>query len=370
VGFGGCFQLDSPERVDVNVDAMSMLDGGRSRGGRTPALADAGDALHGGRRGTTFDQLADVAGSIIGQGRSGCIFFGYDVLAPPNTRVELLVRIRAYRRDINPAGLRIAFRRLEDGQLIGSARTDRDGYASVDYTPAGTGDVPVLARVVGVDDPSRQELLHLPNALLLVAVRKRDEPFVVIDLDHTLVDSSFMRVVLWDGGRPMVGSQPVMQRIAERFSVIYLTHRPRDLTRRSRRWLIENGYPPGVLLLSRARQAIGDAAEYKTQALRDVRKNFRNLQYGVGDKVSDVEAYLANDMRACWIPHYDHDDAEDIQQMARQVYAWRDTRGLWVCENWRQIESAIFDGRAPRPMDFVKMLDRRARRQRRIDRDD
>ena len=82
-------------------------------------------------------------------------------------------------------------------------------------------------------DEDHRELLEVSPAPLLVAARAKEESFVVIDLDHTVVDSSFFRVLTF-GAKPMADSVAVTNRIVQLYNIIYLTHRPDLMTRKSK----------------------------------------------------------------------------------------------------------------------------------------
>ena len=80
------------------------------------------------------------------------------------------------------------------------------------------------------------------------------------------------------------------------------------MTHRSKGWLRQQGYPPGVLLVSKMSQALGDSGEYKTARLAALKESFPNIKIGIGDKVSDAQAYLENGLETYLIPHYEDDD--------------------------------------------------------------
>ncbi|MBN1555001.1 MAG: hypothetical protein JXA11_09660 [Phycisphaerae bacterium] len=291
-------------------------------------------------RKSKWDIAADIGSTIVGEGVEGFIFYAFDVLTPPDREVKLQARVKSYARDADVEGITLSFHRLSDGKEVGRVVTDQEGYAAVRYRTEGVGDVRFYVKVAGGTDQERRAPRELPPALLLVSVRNPESSFVVVDLDRTLVESSFFRVVLWDGGKPMPDSRRVMRRIAETHDVIYLTHRPDDLTRTSRLWLEEKGYPDGVLVLSTARGMVGDSGKFKAARLRRIRKHFPNLRFGVGDKESDIEAYRDNGMKAIWIPRV-KDKPKHLDKLAERLGGWDDSNVI-VVEDWGRIERAIF----------------------------
>jgi hypothetical protein len=346
----GCVNVQSPETVEFSI-------GGGGGGKEDPDRRRDRDS---GKNGGWKDTAAEVAGTVIGDGVGGCLFFACDVLTPPNREVELAGRVHHLLGKKDVAGMTVEFRRLSDGKRLGSARTGPKGWAKLPWTPPGLGNYEFSARVVDSRTRDQRELLDLPTALLLVSVRKPSERFVVVDLDHTLVDSGFLRVVIWDGGKPMKDSTKVMQKIRRHYGVIYLTHRPEDLTRKSRRWLEEQGYPVAPLLLSTFRQAVGDAAKFKSARLREVRRDFPNLAAGIGDKLTDVKAYRDNGMKTIWIPHYRH-KPKNMRKAADEIRS-ADDRDVIVVSDWRQIDRAVFGDYTCSPRSFSDRLYRQADR--------
>lgn len=358
-------RLGSPMRCLLLCMAAAVLPGCINVEANVPEKIEFGSGGSGGDGnsggGGWSEQAGIIAGEIIGDGSGGTIFFAHDVLAVPGRAVPLRAQVQAYRPERPLSGLTVEFRHLDDQRLVGKARTNDDGVAELEFTPPGKGTYEFTARVTAVTDEENESLLDLPEALLLVAVRTPDEAFVVIDLDHTLTGSNFARVVLLDGGAPMADSVRVVQRIARSQSVIYLTHRPKDLTRTSRRWLRKHGYPAGPLLLSSIRDVVGSSRKYKSARLKEVRTSFPKLQVGIGDKLNDVLAYRDNEMHAIWIPPVDRDDSEELRARAEDV---RDAprEGVDVVWDWREIERILFGDFHRSPDAFARDLRMRADR--------
>ncbi len=303
------------------------------------------------------DIAAEVAGNIFLGAEKGAIFYSFDVLAKPNESIQLDVRLQDSKlRSV--ADARIGY--YVNDQQIGVAVTNRDGLAEWDWKSRRAGDYEFTARILTLPAGSDPELQQVAPVPLFVMVRTPDTKFVVIDLDHTLVDSSFFKVLM-GLGRPMPYSQQATQRIAKTYSIIYLTHRPDLMTHRSKVWLRQQGYPPGVLLVSKMSQALGDSGPYKTARLAALKESFPNLKIGIGDKISDAQAYLENGMESYLIPHYDDDDSEDLRDMAREIRLLTVYGPVQVVGNWQQIEQGIFAGKRYPADRFAQWLDERAR---------
>ena len=352
----GGLALDDHQPRDFPAGLDRAIDGGmQSRRNARPSDRRASSNRN------MVSTAATIAGAIIGQGQAGHLLFGLDVLTLPGKPVRLRVRLRSYDPEQqNLAGVEIAFRRDLDRKLIGVAVTDDDGRAEIDGPGARPGQSRFTADVIATP-PGLAALRDLPPAAINVFAARADTPFVVVDLDRTLVDSSFFRVMLLDGGRPMRNSIPVLRRIAKQYAVIYLTQRPGELTRLSRQWLIRQGYPAGPILLSRLRELAGDSGRSKSARLVAVRKSFPRLEWGIGDKVQDIRAYQENGLRAIWIPHLG-DDRKDLWKLVDEIRAARLGEKVIVVTGWRQIERAIFDDYRCSPSRFADRLEDRARR--------
>ena len=311
-----------------------------SSGGSSSAIS-AAPSVGGG--GSVQSQAMDAVSAVMGGGRRGVLFFGEDILATPGATIQPAARVRNWDGRQKMAGIVVAFYD-DDSKEIARAITDNDGWATCKPMAAARrpGLTILTARVLKAPEPMPREIRDLPPATVVVSVQTPATRFVVVDLDGTLCTGGkggFLRVAFLDGGKMRVGSQRAMVAIAKQYRVIYLTHRPMDLTRRSRNWLRSNGYPAGPILLSRFSEAIGDSEKYKTRRLRAIRRVFPNLIFGIGDKANDITAYRKAGMTAIWTPWY-KGKWKDMQKAAREIEAMRDAKVI-VCANWRQVRSAI-----------------------------
>jgi len=333
---GGCFQ------VKVEVPALAS-GGGSSR----PRRASGG---------SWKDKAIDVVGEVTVGAEHGAIFYAFDTLAYPREAVDLTARVQSAKNLEMIADVTVGF--FRGRERIGSAVTDEDGLATIQWTPPKAGGYEFEAQIIAVPGEAFTELLEITPAPLVVMAWPKDKAFVVVDLDHTVVDSSFFRVLL-GGARPAADSVRVMRRIARRYGIVYLTHRPDLLTRTSKAWLRENGYPPGPLLVSELKEAFGDSGKFKTAKLAAVTEAFPNAKIGIGDKLSDAQAYVDNGLVAYLIPHY-KDKPESMRKMAGDIRRLDGRGRLNVVSSWRQIEAGIFGGKKYPPETFARQLSRRA----------
>lgn len=121
---------------------------------------------------------------------------------------------------------------------------------------------------------------------------------IAVDIDHTVCQTNYISVVLSptrDGGsRPMDRAAEVLQRVAQRCDIIYLTGRPDWLFAKTRRWLSEHDFPPGPLIGTRGFLEFARMDAFKAITVRRLRTARPNLLISIGDTPGDVAAYRAS----------------------------------------------------------------------------
>ena len=267
-------------------------------------------------------------------GTEGEYFYGaFDGLALPGEEVALRARLQG--GDLLGARSGYVVRFLRDGRLFKAAETDGDGVATVSFTPPATGDYDFTAELSPrgfPDDPPA------PRDFTVVC-RPADTPMIVVDMDKTVVASGFQQVLIGDP-EPMPNSQKVMQRLPERYTVVYLTHRPDYFGPKSKAWLRRHRYPSGPLLLSDIGGFLRGSGAFKDAALSELRGKFKRIEIGVGDKVSDAQAYHDNGLKAFLIVQIPQAaDAASYEAMDKDLAALADE--AQVVTDWRQIADAL-----------------------------
>jgi len=357
---------DRPRPMAAAALAAALLLGGPgcinvgSSGRRAKPVKIDEKAFSGGWK----DTLIDVAGGVTLATKGGVLFHAYDTLAYPGKDVELVAEFKNVRKVSGIEGLTVDF--ALGGKTLGRAVTDASGQATLTWTPPKAGDYDVAVTVTASEDDAYDALTKLEAAPLLVSARGKDTTFVVIDLDHTVVASGFFRVLV-GGAKPMPGAAEVIKELRRRYSVIYLTHRPALLTVKSKGWLIGNGFPRAPLLVAALRD-LPSSGKFKTAKIEALRKQYPNVALGIGDKLSDSEAYVANGLRAYLIPHYDRDDAKDCRKMAAAIR--RLHKDVQVVDSWAEVREGVFRGKAFPTTSYAARLEARARQLDADDKDD
>ncbi len=280
------------------------------------------------------------AQDVLLQTQKGYLFTAADAIAPPGEPVDLRVRLQAGDLLRGQRGCVVRFYR--GGEFFKAAETDADGAAVVAFTPEKPGDEHFTAELSPNGFPGDP-----PGPVRLVlACRKPDAAMLVVDLDRTLVGSGFQQVMIGDP-KPMAGSRRVMKRLAERYGVVYLTHRPDYFGPKSKAWLKKHAYPPGPLLLSDLGGFLSGSEKFKSGVLAGLRRRFHRLEMGIGDKPSDGQAYHDNGMKAFVI--LQPGEATRDEELEGLIAALEKLPDAVVAvTGWDQIESAVF-GKASFP---------------------
>jgi len=264
----------------------------------------------------------------------GYLFAAYDALALPGETVELRGRLQA--GDLLSAQRGFVVRFVREGAIFKAAETDSHGVAAVTFTPSRAGEYRFRAEL----SPSGFADRPPSPAELVVACRPRDAPMMVVDLDKTLVASGFQQVLIGEP-EPMPHSQRVARRLAGRYGVVYLTHRPDFFGPKSKAWLAGHGYPPGPVLLSDVGGFLAGSEEFKSGALAELCRRFKRIEIGVGDKIADAKAYHANGLKAFLIIQPDPAaGAEALRTLAQSLQELPES--VQVVTGWDQVEKAVF----------------------------
>lgn len=287
----------------------------------------------------------------------GVLFYAHDVLAHPGERVRLTARLRKPRSFAGVGGVTVTFHADGDGrEPIGSAKTDLQGFARIDWTPPGEGPWRLTARPAERVWHIRHDIRKAAAELLVLVAQPR-RPFLVVDLDRTLVDDSFYEVLTDDDPEAMPESAETLRRVARHYGIVYLTQRADILTRKSKRWLTAKDFPLGPLITCRLRESLDDGPEAKDKRLAVLKARFPNTRIGIGDRIADARAYLSAGMTAYLIPHCKR-KARDMRALARQIRSLPSKDRVQVVKDWRQIRAGILDGRRFRPDAFAADLER------------
>jgi phosphatidate phosphatase APP1 len=272
---------------------------------------------------TECSLISPGAGGLSGQPRA--VLQGYDLAALPGEKVVLRAKLEAdapllLRKDLE--GRLVYFTRGR--RLLGRAVTDNQGWADAEYAVPkdARGNLRVTCRL-----DENDEYLADP-CVILVAVREKDAPILVVDVDHTIADVSAIGFLVKSSRsvKPLPGSPEVLGRLAKRFTIIYLTHRDDAFMRVTKQWLQMKGFPEGPVLFGDIGGKPLSSEKHKKERLGKLCKKFDNLVCGIGDKSGDARAYLASNMRAVIVGGK---RPKDLPEEAEFVRSWAEIEKLF-----------------------------------------
>ena len=298
--------------------------------------------------------LALVGSGCAGQGQvfageEGQLFWAQDVLALPGEQVPLRARLQGGDLLGDRRGYLVRF--VLDGQVLAVTQTDREGYVQAWFTPPACGDYRIEVQLSPVGWPSGEVP---PPADLLVQCRPADQPMLLVDMDKTVVKSDFRQVLL-GRAQPMPDAARVMNRLAQRYWLVYFTQRPQMLGPSSKGWLKQYGFPRSVLLLSKSGMLMSSSSELKQRALEELRKRFTGLELAIDDRIEDAPIYLQAGMRAIIVlPLTQRDDPKLLAKQAGQLEQL--DPNVDVVTDWTQLEQAVFDGMRFTPQDAARQV--------------
>jgi hypothetical protein len=293
-------------------------------------------------------------------GDQGVLFFGSDQLVHPREEASLTATLLSPKSLEPIKGATITF--YYKGDVIGTDKTDKEGHARVRWRAPAVGTYVIEARPTALPAHIDEDYCQAckTSARLLVQACEKETEFAVIDMDYTIVADNMFQVLTHDEAAAAIkDSADVMGRIATRYEIIYLTHRPDELSRKSKQFLDSHGFPQGVLVTCPWNEAFQHSGPSKCAYLTRIKESFPNLRVGIGDQPSDVKAYLEHGMEAYMIPHF-ADTPKSMRVAARKVRDLPAKEHVQVVRSWKEIQEGIFDGRVFPADVFVKRLETQA----------
>ncbi len=336
---------NSVNNGDDNVAAQP-----RGRGTRPSEMADWPPMPEGSGSGT-------MSGGIIGDvlGRMPPALGAADGLLKPGETAEIKIVLGRGLGSVQYRGYAdetVIVRDAHSGDEVYRGQTDDDGRLTFRRRFPHVGNYFFEARAADEVDGA-----EVKPALFGIYVRQADAPFVVSDIDKTLVESGFARVLL-GMAEPFDNAENVLQRLVDEreWSVIYLTQRPDYLEPLSKNWLRKHGFPPGPVVPTNLETLIQGSGRFKTGAVRDLKERFPNIKLAIGDKYSDSKAYTSNDVKSILIPpvDWDEDDSEYWDEQIQQLQQVEDE--VEVVQDWHEIEQAIFGNKRYPPRNMLNMM--------------
>jgi hypothetical protein len=257
--------------------------------------------------------LALFASILAGCGQPTLTLNDAVTIAGCQTPIEALVEHRSPLGDVDQL-LGIEVRFFADGAPLGAEKTDRRGFARhCCFVPAETKRIEARATVDGVDVTGQGRLYQWdPTRTILVC-----------DIDETISETRYSTLLddmeADTGSAPLPDSSATLQALAGRFNIVYMTARPRWLLEKTRRWLVDHGFPDApVVTAPTLAEALG-VQKFKGGQIEEWRTLADHLLIGIGNAETDSEAYAANGLLTIII---DDDDTDDFRAHAVVLRNW------------------------------------------------
>ncbi len=279
----------------VEVDATEVApttgnpDDAKADGLRLPVVTCAGTPLTGppgSWRHSILRFLATGAGSANHR--------GIDLLTSAGTTTQHLtgeIRYGLTDKSLEDEQVELYACRAGAWQRVGSALTDKEGRFDLALRGAARlpiGRRPLYVSVVGDRSGASFVAVVAPDARALV----------VSDMDGTLIDgeNTFATALVTGAAiAPRPGAVAALKTLASKgYLVVYMSSRGRLLQERSRRWLIESGFPAGVVRHAASAVTLPGAAttDYKATTLAALLSSGLAPAVGFGNRATDAAAYL------------------------------------------------------------------------------
>lgn len=124
---------------------------------------------------------------------------------------------------------------------------------------------------------------------------------IIVDIDETISITDYPSLVFGvgtDESKPYHHAHDVLTELSREFEITYLTSRPQWLTGETRKWLAKHGFPAGTVLTTARMIDVYWPGPFKKRAIAALRRASPDLLIGIGDRHTDVEAYVGNNMLA------------------------------------------------------------------------
>jgi len=177
-----------------------------------------------------------------------------------------------------------------DGKEVYRGKTNREGYMDVDPRfPEGATRFEARAVIDGTELSDTARVFKVKGPTI-----------VVVDIDQTISNTDYDSLLSGEDddlkSQPLPDAPEVLHRIAEDFTICYLTARPRELLDKTKRWLRTHKFPAAPVVSSESLGDVMNQQKYKQTTIAEIKDSVPHVLIGIGDSVTDSEAYGASGM--------------------------------------------------------------------------
>ncbi|MDF1664786.1 MAG: hypothetical protein P1V97_23705 [Planctomycetota bacterium] len=206
---------------------------------------------------------------------------------------------------------------LEEAELVGKAKTNSDGFASLEYTPKKEGLYVIEARL-----RKGSSYVALPGPLT-IGVFKKNDPVILVDIDQCISDTSSLSASVTEN-KDIKAKDGAVEALSELISkqktrIVYITAQDDDNINSTKSWMYDKKLPTGPIFFWDFWQKSWSEETYKTNLITKIRKTLPGADTGIGDHIDDAKAFISNGMTAHII---NASKDEDLPALAVYTSAW------------------------------------------------
>lgn len=217
----------------------------------------------------------------------------YDAITIPGEKVILTAKIEKkilfFRPDIK--GEKLLF--YIDNKNIGASVTDNDGFA---YLPCTINKQGIFELTVKLSPASK---FFSATVSAKIFCSDKNKPAIIVDIDHTVADVSWLGYILKSNNKvkPLKNAPEILQKLSKEYNLIFVTKREDIFLQKTEDWLKMYKFPDAPVFFWDWGKYPFNSAEYKSERIKKLKQIWKNISIGIGDRDTDIEAYLANGLK-------------------------------------------------------------------------
>ena len=256
---------------------------------------------------------------------------GYDAITLPGKEVILKAKLEKddlFKRDLEDQ--KVIFR--IGAEVLGEAISGEQGIARISHTPAEAGKHEITVALHS-DSPYQGD----EGRILLLAIPE-DRKILVSDIDHTVADISSLKFLTTRNEEvpTLPGAPEALTKLSEKYQVVYITARDDAFMRKTKKWLDIKKFPRAPVFFW---DFLGSPSQshtrYKSEQISEIKKTWKGVEVGVGDRRGDAVAYIENGIKAFIIGDEDAEDTETDSESEKMP-----DEAIRV-ESWDEIVAAL-----------------------------
>src|SRR3989339_96474 len=180
-----------------------------------------------------------------------------------------------------------------NNKSIGESITNNEGFAFLPYTINKSGIFELNVKL----STASGYISNSISAKVFCSYKKR--PAIIVDIDHTVADVSWFGYVTKPNKDvlPLKNAPEVLQKLSQKYDIVFVTKREEVFLWKTENWLKMNKFPDVPVFFWDLGDYPLSSAKYKTERIKKLKQIWDNISIGIGDRDTDTEAYLANNMK-------------------------------------------------------------------------